>query len=116
MFPEGKVNMEKEYLRLKWGVGRILYETYRAKKIIPTIIPIHHVGMEKLLPNYPPYYFRLNNKLTFNFGNPIDISEVMKSIFDNNVDEETARRLITDKLQDELNALRLETEALHQKF
>jgi monolysocardiolipin acyltransferase len=111
VFPEGKVNMEKEYLRLKWGVGRILYETY---PIIPKIIPIWHEGMDDLLPNYPPYYFRLNKKLTFNFGHPIDISEIMKKIFDQKLDEVTARKIITDKLQEELNILRIETEALHQ--
>lgn len=111
VFPEGKVNMEKEYMRLKWGVGRILYETY---PIMPTIIPIWHEGMDELLPNYPPYYFRLNKKLTFNFGNPIDISETMKSVFDEKLDEVTARKIITDKLQEHLNELRIETEALHQ--
>ncbi|KAL7046984.1 hypothetical protein ACKWTF_002760 [Chironomus riparius] len=113
IFPEGKVNMEKEYLRLKWGVGRVLFETY---PIIPTIIPIWHEGMDKLLPNYPPYYFRLNNKLTFNFGKPIDIKDVMKHIFDNNLDEITARRMITDKLQKEMNTLRIETEKLHKEL
>lgn len=99
-------------MRLKWGVGRILYESY---PVIPKIIPIWHEGMDELLPNYPPYYFRLNKKLTFNFGKPIDISDTMKNIFDKKVDEVTARKIITDKLQDELNILRIETEALHKK-
>jgi monolysocardiolipin acyltransferase len=112
VFPEGKVNMEKEHMRLKWGIGRILYELYPQ---IPTIIPIWHEGMNELLPNYPPYYFRLNKKLTFNFGNPIDISETLKSIFEKKLDEVTARRIITDKLQEELNMLRDETEVLHRK-
>jgi hypothetical protein len=74
-----------------------------------------HICPQHLLPNYPPYYFRFNNKLTFNFGNPIDISDVMKNIFDNDVDDVTARRIITDKLQDELNILRAETEKLHNE-
>lgn len=82
---------------------------------MPTIIPIWHEGMSNLLPNYPPYYFRFNNKLTFNFGNPIDISKLMENIFDKNIDEITARRMITDKIQEELYVLRLETERLHQK-
>ncbi|KAG5677801.1 hypothetical protein PVAND_007529 [Polypedilum vanderplanki] len=110
IFPEGKVNMEKEYMRLKWGIGRILKELY---PIQPIIIPIYHIGMDNLLPNYPPYYFRFNNKLTFNFGNPIDISDVMKNISDNNVDDITARKMITDKLQEQLNIIRVETEKLH---
>lgn len=101
VFPEGKVNMEKEYLRLKWGVGRIIYETYPIN--MPLIIPMWHEGMDDLLPNYPPYYFRLNTKLTFNFGNPIDLSKTMKEITDKKVDEVEARRMITDEIQKELN-------------
>jgi monolysocardiolipin acyltransferase len=104
--------MEKEYMRLKWGVGRIILETYPT---LPIILPIWHCGMDELLPNYPPYYFRLNKKLTFNFGNPIDLSELMSKIFEDKLDEVTARKVITDKLQEHLNILRLETEELHEK-
>lgn len=69
VFPEGKVNMDKQRMRFKWGVGRILFETY--PHVSPIIIPIWHEGMDDLLPNQPPYYFRLNAKLTFNFGKPL---------------------------------------------
>lgn len=51
-----KVNMDKEHMRLKWGIGRILYESYPHVK--PIILPIYHEGMSDLLPNEPPYYFR----------------------------------------------------------
>lgn len=71
--------------------------------------------MSDLLPNTPPYYFRLNSKLTFNFGKPIDLSGIMKMIFDKKVDEVEARRLITAELQKNLEVLREETEALHKK-
>jgi monolysocardiolipin acyltransferase len=112
VFPEGKVNMEKERMRLKWGVGRILYETYPIK---PIILPIHHIGMDDVLPNYEPYYFRLNKKLTFNFGEPIDLDDTMKMIFEKNIDEVEARRIITDEIQKKLDDLRDETEQLHNK-
>jgi len=112
VFPEGRVNMDKEHMRFKWGVGRILLETY---PLLPTIIPIWHEGMSDLLPNTPPYFFRLNTKLTFNFGKPIDLSETMLSIKTRKLDDVEARRLITDEIQKKLNVLRVETELLHKK-
>lgn len=112
VFPEGRVNVDKEHMRMKWGVGRILFETYPSN---PIILPIWHEGMSDLLPNYPPYYFRLNAKLTFNFGKPIDLSATMKMIYDKKVDEVQARQLITDEIQRKLEILRLETELLHSK-
>lgn len=103
VFPEGKVNMTKEFIRLKWGVGRMLYECMKAKdQTMPIIIPIWHEGMDILLPNYPPYYFRLGQHLTFNVGNPIDLKDFIKRLIDDNVDEITARKLITDEIQNEL--------------
>jgi monolysocardiolipin acyltransferase len=103
--------MDKSHMRLKWGVGRMLYESYPHVK--PIIIPIHHEGMDVLLPNEPPYYFRFNAKLTFNFGKPIDLSETMKMIFDKKIDETEARKMITDVIQEKMEELRLETEKLH---
>lgn len=99
-------------MRLKWGVGRILFETY---SYAPIIIPIWHEGMSELLPNQPPYYFRLNTKVTLNVGKPIDLSKTMKMIFEKKVDEVEARRLITDEIQKTLEVLRIETELLHRK-
>lgn len=109
VFPEGKVNMTKEDLRFKWGVGRIIYET----PILPIIIPIWHIGMDTVLPNEPPYYLRLGKKLTYNFGKPIDLNLLMDKLKASPVTEEEARKIITDRIQEEMMVLKQETERLH---
>ncbi|XP_053666423.1 tafazzin [Anopheles marshallii] len=112
VFPEGKVNMTKEDLRFKWGVGRIIYESPE----LPIIIPIWHIGMDDVLPNEPPYYLRMGKKLTYNFGNPIDLSALMERLRSSPVSEEEARKIITDRIQDEMMVLKQETERLHSEY
>lgn len=111
IFPEGKVNMTKENLRLKWGVGRMIYES----AVMPLVIPVWHIGMDDILPNEPPYYFRFRKRVTYNFGSPIDLSALVKRLREQNVSDVEARRIITDRIQESLMTLKAETEELHQK-
>lgn len=112
VFPEGKVNMTKELLRLKWGLGRMVYES----PVVPIVIPLWHVGMEEILPNYPPYYLRTGKKITINIGEPIDLNDLVKKLREAKVSDEEARKAITDKIQVELYKLKEATEELHKKF
>ncbi|KAK6624435.1 hypothetical protein RUM44_011294 [Polyplax serrata] len=104
--------MEKTFLRFKWGVGRLIYEL----PVLPVIIPIWHVGMDNVLPNYPPYVLKFGHKVTMNFGKPIDIRDLVLRLKETNVSEEEARKAITNHIQDELMKLKEETEALHDKY
>ncbi|KAL0278909.1 UNVERIFIED_CONTAM: hypothetical protein PYX00_000588 [Menopon gallinae] len=112
LFPEGRVNMEKNFLRFKWGVGRLIYEL----PVLPVIIPIWHIGMDYVLPNYPPYVLKYGNKVTLNFGKPIDLSDVVAGLRKEKVTDEEARKAITDRIQDELMKLKRDTEALHEAY
>lgn len=130
VFPEGKVNMTKEEMRLKWGVGRIIYESPR----IPIILPLWHEGMDTVLPNVEPYKLQWRKKVTVNIGEPLDLNEFVQTLKDTRVPEPVARKLITDKIQDAfkvwldtnhnqfmylivivLQDLRNETERLHEE-
>ena len=67
---QGKVNVDKVDLRYKWGVGRMIWECTTT----PLIVPIFHLGMDKVLPNTKPYVPRLFKRVTVMVGNPIDVS------------------------------------------
>lgn len=111
VFPEGKVNMTLEHMRLKWGVGRLVYETCDT----PIVLPLCHVGMESVLPNYSPYIPRIMKKVTVVIGDPIDLSGLLSKLRLKECDETTARKLITDVIQEELKQLRHKAETLHKK-
>ncbi|KAH8365263.1 hypothetical protein KR084_007211 [Drosophila pseudotakahashii] len=111
VFPEGKVNMEKEELRLKWGVGRIIYESPK----VPIILPMWHEGMDDLLPNVEPYVIQRGKKVTVNVGQPLDLTDFITDLKKRQVPEPTARKLITDKIQEAFRGLRAETEKLHRE-
>lgn len=111
IFPEGKVNMTKEDMRFKWGVGRIIYEA----PVLPVIVPIWHIGMDTVLPNEPPYFLRLGKKLTYNYGKPIDLSDLVSKLKQDNVPEPEARKIITDKIQEKM-MVRTKTLKLKQIF
>ncbi|EDW73982.1 uncharacterized protein Dwil_GK21686, isoform A [Drosophila willistoni] len=111
VFPEGKVNMTKEEMRLKWGVGRIIYESPK----IPIILPMWHEGMDEVLPNVEPYVLQWRKKVTVNIGEPLDLNKFIEDLKSQQIPEPVARKLITDKIQDAFRELRLETETLHRE-
>ncbi|KAG5319698.1 TAZ protein, partial [Pseudoatta argentina] len=99
VFPEGKVNMCKEEIRLKWGVGRLILES----PITPIVIPICHLGMDEVLPNEPPYMLKVGKRVTMNYGEPIDFSGLLTELRESKAGEMDARKAITDRIQQELS-------------
>lgn len=96
-------------MRLKWGVGRLVWECEKP----PIVLPLWHVGMEEILPNTEPYIPQIGKKVTINVGEPIQLESTIISLRRNNAEPIHARKVITDKIQDELQALKPLTEKLH---
>jgi len=109
IFPEGKVNMKKELLRLKWGVGRLISEC----KVCPIVVPLFHLGMDDVLPNEYPYYPRLNKKVTVVIGKPIHLEEAITELQNQNKSAVEQRKRITDIIQEELWKLQDVAQILH---
>lgn len=112
IFPEGKVNMTLERMRLKWGVGRLVYDS----SVCPIVLPFYHVGMDRVLPNQRPYIPRIGRWVTVVVGEPLDFREEVEEMRRKNEDPVNARRHITDRIQDELGHLRERAEELHAKL
>lgn len=70
IFPEGRVNVEKEHIRFKWGVGRLVAES-AAGGPEPLVLPVWHEGLDRLMPNVEPYRFSLFNSIHVAVGEPI---------------------------------------------
>lgn len=78
IFPEGRVNVAKEHIRFKWGVGRLVADCGAA----PLIVPVWHEGMDRVLPNQEPYLLNFRKQVFLNVGEPIQIHHLLdKSVF-----------------------------------
>ncbi|XP_064397997.1 tafazzin-like [Halichondria panicea] len=114
VFPEGKVNMNGNTMRLKWGVGRMVAESAK----IPLVLPLWHVGMDDILPNSAPYIPRFFKKLTVYVGDPIDVSSIIKAHYqrchtDFHANAVELRKQITDIIQQKMYELKAHAETLH---
>jgi len=109
IFPEGKVNESKEFMRMKWGVGRLIAES----QVPPLILPMWHVGMDGVLPNVEPYVPKTGNKVTLLIGQPLDLRETVQQLKLENKTEEEQRKKITDIIQEEMRLLKDKAEKLH---
>ncbi|XP_047030826.1 tafazzin isoform X2 [Helicoverpa zea] len=108
IFPEGRVNVNKEHIRFKWGVGRLVAECPAP----PLIVPVWHEGLDAVLPNQEPYLLKFRKHVFLNVGEPIQIHQLLDKLRRANASEEETRAAITDTIQRELLRLRDATHAL----
>jgi len=111
MFPEGKVNLTKTNMRLKWGVGRLIADCVHC----PNVYPMWLVGFDDVLPNKRPYIPRIGNKVTILFGDSIDFRPLLNELREKNANPTETRKAITDRIQTDLYGLRTKAEKLHKE-
>uniref|UniRef100_A0A3P9AI65 Tafazzin family protein n=1 Tax=Esox lucius TaxID=8010 RepID=A0A3P9AI65_ESOLU len=90
IFPEGKINMTEEFIRLKWG-------------------------MSDVLPNQSPYIPRTGQTITVLIGNPFTVTDLLQSLREKKKSQMEMRKVLTDSIQEEFRRLRSQAETLHKQ-
>ncbi|CAF0998498.1 unnamed protein product [Adineta ricciae] len=111
IFPEGKINMTKELIRLKWGVGRLIAEA----NICPLVVPFYHLGMDSVLPNVEPYKPQTGQKVSIYVGEPLILDDMVSNMKKENRSPEEIRKAVTDVIQNEFAKLKVKCEELHRR-
>jgi len=109
IFPEGKVNLAQEWMRLKWGVGRLIAEA----RIPPLVLPFWHEGLSDILPMAKPYIPRVGKKVTVVIGDVIDTRDVLEKLKLDHPTAEGLRKALTDYIQDQLKLCRDKARQIH---
>uniref|UniRef100_A0A3B5BDH1 Tafazzin family protein n=1 Tax=Stegastes partitus TaxID=144197 RepID=A0A3B5BDH1_9TELE len=91
IFPEGKVNMTEEFIRLKWGLSDVL-------------------------PNDKPYIPRTGKRITVLVGKPFSVKDLVESLRAENKSQLEMRKTLTDFIQQDFRSLKVQAETLHQQI
>lgn len=76
IYPEGKINLDKEFIRLKWGVARLIADA----QITPVLLPIWHYDFDTVLPNKEPYRLHTNKRVTIACGKPMYFDDLVRKL------------------------------------
>ncbi|XP_052829108.1 tafazzin isoform X2 [Octopus bimaculoides] len=107
----GRVNLSKEFMRLKWGVGRLIADCNNNS----LVLPIWLVGMDSILPNKKPYIPKIGKTVTVLIGEPIQFKSDVQQLQNAGKNAREIRKYITDRIQDEFRHMKIKAERIHHE-
>ena len=78
-FQDGRVNADGGFIRDKWGVSRLVWDSTTK----PLILSVVYLGMDRVLPSpsereSQTAIFRPGNLVTVNIGSPVDMGQMVE--------------------------------------
>jgi len=84
---------------------------------MPIVLPIVHVGMDKVLPNRAPYNLHRGQKVTLLFGDPISgLTQLRDELRARKASPREIRKALCDVVQNETYKLQERANLLHQQW
>jgi len=109
VFPEGKINLTKESIRLKWGVGRLIADC----RYVPKVLPLYHLGLDDVMPNKRPHIPRIGQRATIVVGEPIELEGTINNLKSKSASPTEQRLILTELIQQKMRDLRDIAERVH---
>lgn len=112
LMPEGRINTTGHLLTpLRWGVGKLV----ESSNVPPLVLPIYHLGFDKMMPIGKPYIPRPFQTVGILIGEPMNFDEMVYGNRQKRLPPEQTYKDVTNSIQQRLLEMEREMHELSIK-